>query len=223
MDEKVQLVQSGLPVSKLFPILLNGKSPNAVVVDRDNRYLGTVELSDVRESLPHSDELASFVVALDVADTTTPFVTPENTLDIVMRLLGRSKRGELPVVLSKDDHTVIGVVTRSSLIDSYNDRLSKEDLAESFKSHANFAMDGEPVEILRGIFISQIETPMHFTGKKLKELNLRKKYNIEIVLVLRELGDEGENSEIFPSADTILNEGDKILLMGNQRDIKKLL
>lgn len=230
MEAQIQKVPSNTPVNTLFQMLLGGKRPTAVVVDDAQKYIGTVELQDVREVLSESEELAFVVVAADVADRTTPAVSPNDRLDYVMQLFSKSHRDELPVCSSAKDETVIGAVTRKAVIDAYNARVFTEDMTDGLFSHVAMAQGGKIVEMIPGIHLSEIEVPFRWVGHKLKHLNLRKEAGIDIILIQRTtiVADDSsaESSlieQIHPDADFAFLHGDRVLVMGELESITKMM
>ncbi|MBN2527685.1 MAG: chloride channel protein [Deltaproteobacteria bacterium] len=230
MDTHIQSVSADTPVTVLFKLLTGGQKPTAVVVDAQDRYVGTVELQDVREVLHESEELAFVVVAADVADRTTSAVYPDERLDYVMQLFGNMHRDELPVCTSREDPVVVGTITRKAVIDAYNARIFAEDMTDGLSNQLNLVHRGRMVEMIPGIFISEIEVPARWVGKRLKELDLRKETEIDILLLQRysedgARGDSVSNSmdEIRPYAELVFVHGDRVLVMGPKEAIFALM
>ncbi|MBN2716559.1 MAG: chloride channel protein, partial [Deltaproteobacteria bacterium] len=230
LDVNIQKVSSETPVNILFKMLTGGQRPFAIVVDGNDGYVGTVELQDVREVLHESEELAFVAVSADVADRTTPAVTPGDRLDHVMQLFGNSHRDELPVCISREDRTVVGVVTRKAVIDAYNSRIFAEDMTDGLSTQLNLAQSGKMVEMIPGVFISEIEVPSRWVGRRLKHLNLRQEVEIDILMVQRSATVSSDTTaearlieEIRPYADLAFMHGDRVLVMGPQDAILKLM
>lgn len=63
--------------------------------------------------------------------------------------------------------------------------------------------------------IYELKVPKDWQGKTLAQLDIRKKYNINILTVNR-------NSEVFiPSPDTVIQESDVTFVIGEEKDIYK--
>ena len=65
--------------------------------------------------------------------------------------------------------------------------------------------------------LSEIATPVRFIGKSLEELNLRNKFNVSVVAIYR-----GDIVIANPKADEVINEADKLVLIGNSSAVQKL-
>ncbi len=224
MEHNPDLISADTPLAELLPILMSGERPTAVVVDPTGVHLGTVELSHIREALPLSEELAPFVVAADVAHVGGPFVVPADGLDLVMHMFGKTPHNELPVCDSNDSRKVIGTVGKQAVIDIYNRRIFQEDLIGGFGAFVNAGRQGRTVEVLRDVHLGEIEVPTSWMEKTLKDLELRTRYGVEIVLINRKENpaESEEKSGLFPSPDLKFEVGDRVLVMGKKEAIRRL-
>ena len=230
LDTQIQKVSSETPVNVLFQLLTSGHRPSAVVVGDEEHYLGTVELQDVREVLHESEDLAFLAVAADVADRTTPAVFPDERLDYVMQIFGSTHRDELPVCVSRDDATVIGVVTRSAVIDAYNSKMFSEEMTDGLTNQLGLVHSGKMVEMIPGIYISEVDVPSRWVGKKLKYLNLRREAEIDVLMLQRTITQNTDTDtassqlqEIRPHANLVFVHGDRVLVMGPREAIVNLM
>jgi len=58
-----------------------------------------------------------------------------------------------------------------------------------------------------------------FIGRSLADLDLRKKYNLQVVAI-RDVLDN--NLKMVPSANSIFNDGDILVIIGREEDIRKI-
>jgi len=225
MEQATHCVPASMPLGELIPRLLAWERPAAILVDAEQRYLGAVELGDVREVLPQAEELGSIAVADDVADRNAPFVVPGDNLDLVMHLFGRTHREELPVCRSSEERFVVGVVTKRTVIDTYNRRIFQADLTGGFGSLLDAVREGRTMEVLGGVHLGEVDVPSAWVGKTLAECEPRKRHGLEVVLVHRggeeHQGVDGRPGQ-FPSPDLEFEAGDRLLVMGSARAIRKL-
>ena len=223
MDANPPTVPANTPFAQVVPRLLAGHHMELLVVDADERLLGIIALSDIRAALPDSEGLEDLIVAADLADPTANFVMPDNNLDLVMHLFGRIHRDELPVCADPGSRKVVGMVTRAAVIDAYNRRIFQADLTGSFRSLVDAVKGGRMVEVMGGVFLSEVEVPSSLVGKTLREVDMRRAYGVEVVLIHTAEGAdlEGRPGKL-PSADACLQAGDKILVMGTPDAIKRI-
>ncbi len=87
---------------------------------------------------------------------------------------------------------------------------------------AHKIMSGNVIDFLPlapGYSIQQIAPPAEFIGKSLKELDLRRKYGIQVIAVKEIIP---EKLHLIPSGDFIIKESDMLLVVGKDEDIRKL-
>ncbi len=86
----------------------------------------------------------------------------------------------------------------------------------------------EKLEFAPGFSLAQYTAPSSFNGKTLLELQLRKKYNVNLIGLRRssENTQEGEKTSgriiNVPQPETIINQGDLLWLVGSDTDLSKL-
>lgn len=73
------------------------------------------------------------------------------------------------------------------------------------------------IELSSEYSIMEIEALASWTQKSLKELDLRKKYGINVVAI-----KDGKNVNVSPGADEIIKEKDIVVALGSQQDLGKL-
>ncbi len=65
------------------------------------------------------------------------------------------------------------------------------------------------------IYIYELKVPKEWCGKKLGQIDIRKKYNINVLTIKR-------NSEVLiPTAETVIQPGDIAFVLGESRNIQK--
>ena len=76
--------------------------------------------------------------------------------------------------------------------------------------------------IAKDIATARLAVPPSFVGKSLKEIALRARYGINLIAIYsaEKVGTTAVNSN--PSADTVFQEGDVLLVIGNEEDLQKL-
>lgn len=86
------------------------------------------------------------------------------------------------------------------------------------------------IELASGYSLIQVEAPDAFHGKTLQELDLRKRYGLNIVSIRRHTTSVGAGGEEatedyvlqMPAADTAIEPGDVLSVFGADEDIEKL-
>ena len=80
------------------------------------------------------------------------------------------------------------------------------------------------------ITIAELESPIYFIGKTLEELQLRSKFGVNLITIRRrhKIDEKAEKPVIdeevmMPTAQTVIQENDILVLVGKKSDINKLL
>ena len=85
---------------------------------------------------------------------------------------------------------------------------------------------GEKIDIAPGYSLARIKAPASFHDKTVMDLELRQKYGVNLILIKRseESEDRKEKGAIInvPQADTLIYEGDTLMLAGSDVDFAKL-
>lgn len=185
---------------------------NGKIVER----ISQVELSPIA---PQYETLKDFVLAKDIATPHAAVVTDEDNLDHVMREFGKDNVGEIPVVSAADHSQLLGTVWRLDVISAYNKEILKRDMAgEMSKSLTNIA-PRRITELMEGFYVVEIDVPPNFVDKKIKELNVRNKYHVDIILI-RKKSAGGKLITQFPNADYTFHADDNLLLLGERENIE---
>lgn len=76
------------------------------------------------------------------------------------------------------------------------------------------------------INVAELEAPKAFVGKSLKDLSLRAKYGLNLIIIKstdQSAGDkEPKEKAIIPAADTVIHEGDILVVVGTKENISKI-
>jgi len=224
MQEKPMVITCRTSFDKFSEKLLKGKQSFLFVECEEGKYLGSIELEDIRELILDKNLIDNIVVASDVARNDIPYVLKDDNLDVVLHIIGKMERSAVAVVDNSINKKIIGYVTRTSVIDEYNKMLFKQDLTSGFSSIMDAMDKGRTIEIIGEMHIGEIEIPSSWIGKTIREIDIRRKKKLEIVLIHREIaktekGIDGRPA-VFPAPDVVLNPGDRLLVLGKPADIR---
>jgi CIC family chloride channel protein len=221
-DNDVTIVRPSDSFASILSAFLASPKPALVVVNESEHYEGNIEFNDIREFIPHSHEVSPAICAVDIMNREIPFVLPTDTLDVVMHLFGQNNCTIIATVNNPKERKFIGVVSRASIMENYNKQLFDRELSDGFESIVSTVKGNRSIEVLGNIYMSEIHVKAYWIGKSIKTLNLRAKYGLEVLLIHKTGSTTGiENREgIFPTPDTILQLGDKLLVMGEKEKIR---
>lgn len=86
---------------------------------------------------------------------------------------------------------------------------------------------GEKIDFAPGYSLARVKSPLSFDGKTLMDLQLRQKYNINLVAIKRKEQDQKKKNSKdaiinVPMPNTIIYEGDILMVAGSDADLAKL-
>ncbi len=207
---------------EMLEIVANSPHSLFYVVNRENRWIGAVSLMEIRQALSDQDYLSDLLIAADLANPEIPRVTLDDNLDTVMKLFGRFDVEELPVVDPRDPLTIIGTVLRKDVIDAYNRELMRRNLSEEISSSVKLLDTVQAVDFIDGYLMAEVPVPKSFVGKSLKELNIRARFNTQILMIKRKKSEGDGFHQIVPAPTEVLKEDDRLIVLGTKDGIQTL-
>jgi len=83
---------------------------------------------------------------------------------------------------------------------------------------------GEKIDFAPGYSLARVKAPASFDGKSLIELQLRQKYNVNLVAIKRGEDAEEDSGKIInvPMPQTLIYENDVLMVAGSDADLAKL-
>jgi len=218
MDEAPVTVNRGEPFETIARHFLAGGIRSLFVIDREDRLVGIIPFDHLRQSLPEWQDLEAILVADDVMVEPSAMLTKEDTLDRAVRFFARTAEEELPVV--GEDGVLVGVVSRNRAISAYHRELLKEDLALDMREGLTEAIQSSQYRLSGHFVLASFPVPRPFIGKSLIQLQIRSRFNVEVVLI-----KDAEGNEILPEASHRFHSGETICVVGEKslvEDVKRL-
>lgn len=216
MRSDVACIPEAEPLGRLVERVTQGSAEHVYVKDTEGGYVGALSMADLPAVFLQADALSSLVVAGELADPRVPTVRPDQDLNAVMRLFDGRNREELPVV---EGGRLLGVVSRRHLVEAYNRELMKRDLLSGFSAGVAATEAGE-VSLGEGYRMTEIEAPGEFVGRSIRELDVRSRFDVHVLLLRRRSG--GRETELVPGPDTAVELNDRLVVMGRPDGIRRV-
>lgn len=192
MAETDSVVRPGTHLGEIVDIVTTEAPDYLYVVADDGRLAGVIGGAEMRGALVEANTLRDLVVAAELARDDVPVVTPDQDLDVVMRIFGGKNREELPVVEDLTNRRFLGTVSRGQLLEAYNRELRKRDMvAELVGGLAGSQRDA--VSLGQGHWMKELSAPGTFCEHSLAQLDVRERHGVQIVLVRRPAGGAVRN------------------------------
>lgn len=116
MTQQPDTVRADMQLGKVIVTMQANRHAGYPVLDEAGRLCGIITLSDVRD-VPLEHRLSSLVK--DVMSTSLAVLTPDQTLADAALIMARRGIGRLPVVDAQNRNRLVGIITRSSVLQAY--------------------------------------------------------------------------------------------------------
>jgi Kef-type K+ transport system membrane component KefB/predicted transcriptional regulator len=111
MDKQVPAVATGTSLSEVVDIVSSTDQSYYPVVDNSNKLVGAITLDGIRNTFK-TQEVNSWLVALDIMEPVVTHITPKIRLSDALDMARRLDVEFIPVVDSDENRTLIGVLNR---------------------------------------------------------------------------------------------------------------
>lgn len=223
MNTDYEQISLDTPFLKIMDLTVRSSHTDFFVVDKDERLLGAISINEVRKVLYESESLESIVVAYDILTPIQHYFTPDDTLDIIMKAFSELNIDELPVVNNESEKKLVGTISKNSVIEAYNSEMLKRDTVSSVSSYVSSLNKLKQVQLLDGQIMGEIEIPGEFVNRTLRELDLRNRFGVEVILIKQNYSKKKERQNVIPAMpDYRFQLGDTILVLGSTTGLKNI-
>ena len=219
MRKSINILPATTSMKDMIEIFVTSPHNYFYIKDESGRIKEKISQVELSAIAPDYENLKDFVVADDIATPNHLLVTEEDNLDFVMREFGKENVDEIPVVSSRDDKDILGTVWRRDVIEAYNKEILKRDLAGEVSKSITNVPCSRAVEVAEGIFLREIDVPVVFTGKKIKDLDVRNKYGVDIILIRKHVNGKPAVTQ-KPDACYTFEAGDSLLILGEKEKLE---
>ncbi len=215
-------VVTASPDDGLLPLIskfIDYPGSSIFVTDEAGRLDGIITADQIRPVMKDPAALEALVIAEDLyVGGEHPTVSPDDSLSDVMKFL-ESYRGEVPVL---DDGKLAGVIWPEDVIERYNTEVFMRDMAGGM---AQTMRPGSGVQRIRsagGTVVAELPVPSAFLGQSIADLDVRQRFGVSVLMVKHAQGDGQEGLTPSPSASYVFAEGDVMLVLGPETEIRRL-
>ena len=203
----------------LISRLLDHAGNTLFVVDERDRLLGLVTADEIRPVMADAASMGGLIIADDVmAPEGFPIIAPDESLADAMRVLG-TYRGEVPVV---EEGRLVGALWPETLIERYNSETFKRDMAHSMASTMTHGRKEELLPAVQNTVVSEIPAPAAFIGKSIRELDIRRRFGVSVLMIKRATQKGGAELHGAAGAEYVFRAGDIMLALGSPDGLRDL-
>jgi CIC family chloride channel protein len=120
MVTHVQTVSEEKSIEALMALMQVSRHVGFPILDSKGKLSGIVTLSDVRSKVKSGETNKKI---RDIATRNMEVAYPDESLDIVLNRFAVKEIGRLPVVDREDKTKLLGLITRSDIVNSYNKKV----------------------------------------------------------------------------------------------------
>jgi len=203
-------------VGKIIDQAIGGKHHSFQIVDAENNHIGCFALNQLKNLLVEKDIVDSFVIAQDLAVTDIK-LDYEDNLEKAMKIFGRTDVAEIAVL---QNGKFAGVVKRKDVIETYNHEIIKREAAAGLVQKLKFTTDMQSFDFGTGYKFMEIDAPLAFWNKTLKELDLKALHRIDVLLIKRKYPPQ---TITIPSGNEVIRKGDRLIIAGPEVNINEII
>jgi len=217
----VETIQENSNFNEVVNRIISGTDPCLAVTDNNGALTGLISIHDVKGYLFEREMLKNVLIAGDIAiRDIEPATSEDNCQKILDRMSAYNLEG-VPVVHPKKQNKLLGMIWRKDIHDAYNKEIARRDITSSFATRITMKNIDQNVHFMEGYAIKEIAVPRNFVGKSIKELNIRGKYGVDVILI-RNNTDQGSKIKAIPSPDYIFSYNDSLVIAGEIGKINRL-
>lgn len=206
------------PFRELAKAFFARRADEIYAVDAEGRYLGFIDIQDIKELLsdPHRDD----ITVADLARTDAPTLHPTAPLAETMPLFFRSGLEALPVL--DDAHKLVGVLNERDVVGAYNREVLRHDaLLARVESGPAHARQTDFFVLPDGHVMERVNVTERLAGHSLRDLRLPGRFGVT-VLAVDVLDDKGGFDRRPTEADLVLKVGDGLIVVGTEDNVQGL-
>lgn len=127
MRTSVEAIAANTRFDELLKIISHARSDILPVVDSKGHYIGNISLPRIRDVI-FDQALADLLIARDLIDSESAYVTPDEPLGAVLQKFHdiKDEVGHLPVVAGEENPRVVGMIRQRDVMDMFRRIRSEE-------------------------------------------------------------------------------------------------
>jgi len=201
--------------------VLKGKSSEYPVVDKERNVKGIISIYDIKDHFFEKEELKFLLIAADIANTNFETIPVESSCHLALDKMSRYDLDGLPVVNAEEGQKLVGYIWRKDIQDAYQKEIERMEIASNIASSISMKEEEKEVHFMEGYSIIEISPPKSFIGKSIRELDIRKKYGVDVLSI-----KTGKKNDVkvkaIPNPNHIFKEDETIIVAGEIKNINLL-
>jgi CIC family chloride channel protein len=224
LDTEPEVVPASANFQTLLDLVVQSSHTQFFVTDENGQLLGAISLREVRRLIYERDSLQHLVVARDLLDRNCITLTEGDDLNTAMHLFSGTDVDEVAVLgEGEQPGRLIGTVSEKDVVEARNREWLQRDIAGGISSSVSVVEKGQAVDLGDGYFVREVATPHHLVGHTLRELGVRERTGVQVLLLRHRESGMGTPSGVrVPTGSEVLREGDCLVVAGSQEALNRL-
>ena len=206
--------------SQVVNKVVRGRGRDFPVVNSKGKLVGIISVSDIKDHLFEKDSLSSLLIAGDIYNKNYEPVYENDNCQSVLDKMRRYDIEGLPVI-EPNTQKLLGIIWRKDIQDEYQNEIERREITATLASSIKMSEEEQSVHFLEGYSINEIKSPKSFTGKSIRQLNIRARYGVDVLSIKRKSKTRDEITAI-PNPEYVIQEGDTLVVAGEIRNINVL-
>jgi CIC family chloride channel protein len=122
MAAQGETIPTSMALPEIRAALQRARSGVLFVVDRQDRFMGTITLMDLA-NVAFVTEMDELILAGDVVRVSAPMITPKDDLETALNLMQEEELSDLAVVRSPEEPLLLGRLRRDAVMAAFNEAL----------------------------------------------------------------------------------------------------
>lgn len=187
-----------------------------------------VAIDEEKSKVDDMKDVATHAVQMNAADKENLQAVGITDMDVVVVSLGPDMESSVLTTLYLKEMAVRRIVAKA-LTEDHAKILEAVGATEVIYPEKDMAIKTalrlsnpnilEYLPLISGLTVQEIAAPEKFIGKSLKELDLRNKYDIQVMAIK---GIVPEKTTFMPKADFVIKDSDILIILGEEKQLKKL-
>ncbi len=201
--------------------VIRGKVADFPVVDPRGQISGMISLHDITDHFSEKDALGNLLIAADISNSNFEPVTQDDHCQTALDKMAKFDFEGLPVVSTSKSKRIIGIIWRKDIQQAYQKEMERREFSASLASRISMKEVKPQVHFIAGYSIAEIAPPKSFVGKSIKQLDIRAKYEVDVLSIKTQVG-KGKKIKAFPGPIHIITPEDTLVIAGEIKNINRL-
>jgi CIC family chloride channel protein len=194
IDREPQVVPASASLEQVLSLIVESDHTEFFVINEAEELIGAIYLHELRRIILEQDHLRSLVVAEDLLERNRPSV--------------REK--------------LVGSVHKRDVINAYNQEVMRRDLAGGVSTTIAVVDKVHQVDLGGGYVVQEVLTPRSLVGQSLRELDLRTKAGVQVLIIRSPTAKQGASAIRVPDPNARIDPGDKLVVAGPKDAVDSL-